>query len=139
MVSLRDDEENDYDGSNRSSSKSFYNRTSIMTLPKNKYSGEGAEAARCAKFLTTLSASLKAGDRRVYACWEGKSLLLTKEDFTSYAYKEAAEALLTTKQAAEGYLPGLFLQHIELELSKIRVEATPQAVAAANALTLVGE
>ena len=71
----------------------------------------------------------------MYACWEGKSFLLTIEDFTSYAYKEAAEALLT-KQAAEGYPPGLFLQHIELELSKIRVEATPQAVAAANALIL---
>ena len=86
MASLRDDDENDDDGSNRSLSKSFYNRTSFMTLPKSKYSGEGSEAAKCAKFLTTLSASLKAGDRRVYACWEGKSFLLTIEDFTSYAY-----------------------------------------------------
>ena len=110
-------------------------QASSMTLAKTKYSGEGSEAAKCAKFLTTLSASLRAGDRRVYACWEGKAFLLTTKDFPSYAHKEAAEALLT-KQAAEGYPPGLFLQHIELELSKIRVEATPQAVAAANALIL---
>ena len=96
MVSLGDDQDNnDYDGSNRSLSKSFYSRTSSLTLPKQKYSGEGSEAANCAKLLTTLSTSLKAGDRRVYACWEGKSFLLTIEDFTSYAYKEAAEALLT--------------------------------------------
>ena len=109
MASLGDDQDNnDYDGSTRSLSKSFYNRTSSMTLPKTKYSGEGSEAAKCAKFLTTLSASLKAGDRRVYACWEGKTFLLTTEDFTSCAYKEAAEALLT-KQAAEGYPPGPFL------------------------------
>ena len=95
MVSLGDVRDNEDDESNRSLSKSFYSRTTSLTLPKNKYSGEGSEAAKCAKFLTTLSASLKAGDRRVYACWEGKSFLLTIEDFTSYAYKEAAEALLT--------------------------------------------
>ena len=121
MASLGDVRDSDGDGSNQSLSKSFYNRTSFMALPKSKYSGEGSEAAKCTKFLTALSASLKAGDRRVYACWEGKSFLLTTEDFTSYAYKEAAGALLT-KQAAEGYPLGLFLQHIELELSKIRVE-----------------
>ena len=94
MASLGGDQENDYDGSNRSLSKSFYNRTVIMTLPKNKYSGEGSEAAKCAKFLTALSASLKAGDRREYACWEGKSFLLTIEDFTSYAYKERSSRSL---------------------------------------------
>ena len=109
MPGLGDDQDiNDYDGSNRSLSKSFYNRTSTMTFPKTKYSGEGSEAAKCAKFLTALSASLRAGDRRVYACWEGKTFLLTIEDFTPHAYKEAAEALLTN-QAAEGYPPGPFL------------------------------
>ena len=70
MVSLGDVRDNDDGESNRSLSKSFYSRTSSLTLPKTKYSGEGSEAAKCAKFLTTLSASLKAGDRRVYACWE---------------------------------------------------------------------
>jgi hypothetical protein len=63
------------------------------------------------------------------ACWEGKSYLLTIDNFVQYAYNEAAEALLS-KLAAEGFPPGLFLQHVERELQEIQVKATPQAVAA---------
>ena len=134
-TSLQDAEGNDSDYNDRSLSTTFYTRTSQATFTKQTYSGEGAEAAKCAKFLATLSASLKAGDRRVYDCFEGKAYLLTNESFVAHAYQEAAEALLA-KHAAEGYPPGLFYQHAKLELSKIRVEATQQAVAAANALIL---
>jgi hypothetical protein len=58
-----------YDGHGRSLSKSFYNRTSTMVLPKTRFSGEGPGAAKgvCQVPHHSLSASPRAGDRRVYA------------------------------------------------------------------------
>ena len=135
LARLRGTEGNDSDYNNRSLSKTFYSRTGQATFPKHTYSGEGVGASKCAKFLAAPSASLKAGDRRAYDCFEGKAYLLTNESFVAHAYQEAAEALLA-RPAAEGCPPGLFYQHAKLELSKIRVEATPQAEAAANALIL---
>ena len=104
ITSLQDADGNDSDYNNRSLSKTFYTRTSQATFPKQTYSGEGVEAAKCANFLAALSASPKAGDRRVYDCFEGKAYLLTNKSFVAHAYQEAAEALLA-KHATEGCPP----------------------------------
>ena len=48
---------------------------------------------------------------------------------------EAAEALMN-KATSEGLPPGLFLTAVGRDLGRIKVEATPRAVAAANALIL---
>jgi hypothetical protein len=117
-----------------SSGRSFYNKVQI-SLPKHKLSGEGSEASRTARFLQSISTALYSQDRRLFKAWEGKKVMLTIDDFTQNVFNEAAEALMN-KATSEGLPPGLFLTAVERDLGRIKVEATPRAVAAANALIL---